>query len=193
MFIHFDSATSSSPAPHWFSAYSCLESEPVTIETTLKDKVEERGRDAAAYTGLGGGSELVMLQPVIGCRPPVIPPTPLCRNYHHLCCITRDWCWCCYICVYWVIVKRCCGPRTLLECSWKEQRRNVIPYSAGGKTSRKMSCLEAGTGQIKEEDNFWGKLLDLEGRYWQSWNEEKNHNGMFLGWGLIVEYAFQLD
>lgn len=64
MFIHFDSATSSSPAPHWFSAYTgCMESEPVTIETTLKDKVEERGRDAAAYTGLEGGSALVMLQP----------------------------------------------------------------------------------------------------------------------------------
>lgn len=64
MFIHFDSATSSSPALHWFSAYTgCLESEPVTIETTLKDKVEERGRDAAAYTGLEGGSMLVMLWP----------------------------------------------------------------------------------------------------------------------------------
>lgn len=63
MFIHFDPATSSSPALHWFSAYrGCLESKPVTIETTLKDKVEERGRDAAACTGLEGGRMLVMLR-----------------------------------------------------------------------------------------------------------------------------------
>lgn len=63
MFIHFDSATSSSPALHCFSAYrGCLESEPVTIETTMKDKVEERGRDAAACTGVDDGRTLVMLQ-----------------------------------------------------------------------------------------------------------------------------------
>lgn len=73
---------------------------------------QSRGEEGEALTyEWRVGTSQWRCSPLIGCRHPIAPPTPLCHDYHHFYCKTRDCCCCCWlsltlcISVYWVFVR----------------------------------------------------------------------------------------
>lgn len=144
------------------------ESEPVTIATSQKDKVEERRGPMLTYKRRAG-AELVILPPLIGCRQPLTPPTPLCHDYHHFCCKTRDCC-CCCCCSHSVSV----FIESLLEMRWSmcwasavteqgmlQKRRRVLWYD-----------LRKTRPEDRQEDELTGSYKWMEAwedRIWHVW------------------------
>ncbi len=71
VFIHFGLATSSVPTLHWFPAFSCCSAWVLGVwacyyRNQQKDNGKER-RERCLHAD-GGGSKLVVLPPLIGCR-----------------------------------------------------------------------------------------------------------------------------
>lgn len=127
------------------TCWEALESEPVTIATIEKDKVEERRGKCFKIKKNVGGSMKALLLSFIGLRLSLSPPLPGCHHQHRFCCKPRDCC--CLLClgVHWV---------TVVFPAWSLMRKNVVT--------------------AKNKVIIWPQQDDISSRRMKPWEENKS-------------------